>query len=98
MDKNQVCYYDDSSKDEVLKYAFAMTLRQLRQDKYSHRQMAEMLNCNRSSYSYWESGKRLPPINMMFRLCEIFDVSPCDFFALIKKYKAEKEKENEQQC
>lgn len=92
MDKKQT----SCDNDEALRYAFSMTLRQLRQDKYSHRQVAEMLNCNRSSYSYWESGKRLPPINMMFRLCEIFEVSPSDFFTLIKKYKTEKEKEKEE--
>lgn len=92
MDKKQT----SCDNDEALRYAFSMTLRQLRQDKYSHRQMAEMLNCNRSSYSYWESGKRLPPINMMFRLCEIFEVSPSDFFTLMKNFKTEKEKENEE--
>lgn len=97
MDKNRVCYYDDT-KDEVLKYAFANTLKELRQDRYSHRQMSEMLNCNRSSYSYWESGKRIPPMKMVVQLCEIFNVSLSDFFALVKKYRTEKEKENEEQC
>lgn len=83
--------------DKSLRYAFSMTLKELRQKKkYTHQQIADQINVERTTYTYWENGKRLPPINMVFRLCDLFEMPTSEFFDLLKKYKTEKEKENEE--
>ena len=40
-------------------------------------------NINRETYSNWESGYRLPPTEMMLRLCEVFD---CDITYLLGEH------------
>ena len=88
MDKSQcLC-------DQPLRYAFSMTLKELRQrKKYTHQQVADKINVERTAYTYWENGKRLPQIDKVFRLCDVFEVPTNEFFDLLKKYKKEKENE-----
>ena len=50
-------------------------LRKLRESSaYTQQQVADSLNIDRSTYSYYESGKTKPDIDMIMRLSKIFNV------------------------
>ena len=54
---------------------FAETLRVLRNEKgYSQQQLAEKIVVNRSTVAKWESGSRLPDIDMIYRMANALDV------------------------
>lgn len=42
---------------------------------YTQQQVADLLNIDRSTYSYYETGKSLPDIKSVGKLLEIFNVS-----------------------
>ncbi len=55
---------------------FAQVLKTLRlRAKMNQSDLAEILNVERSTISRWESGTSSPPMGMIERLSEIFDVS-----------------------
>lgn len=41
-------------------------------------QVSEILNIERSTYTYYETGKTLPSINMLIRLAKLYNVSLAD--------------------
>lgn len=54
---------------------FGEHLRELRKEKgYTQKVMADMLNINRSTYTYYETGKSQPSFEKLKKLCEILDV------------------------
>lgn len=86
----------ERNESDPLRYAFSTTLKKLRlKSGYTHQQIADKINVNRTSYTYWETFSCLPSVDNVMKLCDAFNISVSDFFALIKKYRAEKEKENE---
>lgn len=51
-------------------------LRNLREDMdKTQEQMAEYLNCTQASYSYYESGERNLPTDLLIRLAEYYQCS-----------------------
>ena len=55
---------------------FAETLRVLRNEKgYSQQQLAEKVVVNRSTVAKWESGSRLPDIDMIYRIANALDIA-----------------------
>lgn len=60
---------------------FATALRELRHDlKLSSTDFAEKLGISPSRLSQWENGKYLPDLQMIERICNIFNVDPDIFF------------------
>lgn len=54
----------------------AANLRRLRTDhNYTQTQIAEMLNISRQAYSNYETGKRIPDLDMVIRLADIYHVT-----------------------
>lgn len=54
---------------------FGKHLRELRKKNgYTQQQMADMLNINRSTYTYYETGKSQPSFQNLKMLCEILKV------------------------
>lgn len=54
---------------------FGEHLRTLRKAKgYAQKDMADMLNINRSTYIYYETGKSQPSFQNLKKLCEILEV------------------------
>ncbi len=51
-------------------------LRKMKTD-YTHTQVAQLLNIERSTYSRYELGVSEPPVSIILKLCEIYSVS-CD--------------------
>lgn len=55
------------------------TLRKLRENsRYTQQQVANVLNIDRSTYAYYETGKTTPDINTIIKLAKIFNVSYAD--------------------
>ena len=51
-------------------------IKQLRRNlDLTQQQMADTLNVDRSTYSYYETGKTIPPLDKLVRLAKIFNVS-----------------------
>ena len=54
----------------------AAKLRRLRNGhSYTQTKMAEMLNISRQAYSNYENGKRVPDLDTLFRIADIYDVT-----------------------
>lgn len=52
------------------------SLRQLReQQDWSQKQIAEILGVDRSTYTYYETGRTNPPLSHLLLLCKIYQVS-----------------------
>lgn len=47
----------------------------------TQRQVAELLGIARVSYTRYESGTRTPPLNMAFRIANLFNVNSADLFS-----------------
>ena len=45
---------------------------------YTQQQVADALNIDRSTYTYYETAKTTPDINTIIKLCKIFNVSYSD--------------------
>ena len=59
----------------------AQTLKKLRENcGYTQQQVADALNLERSTYTYYETGKTTPDINTIVKLARIFNVSYIDIF------------------
>ena len=43
---------------------------------YTQRQVAAKLGIDRSTYAYYEIGKRVPSLERLVALCEIFETDP----------------------
>lgn len=57
------------------------TLKKLRENcGYTQQQVADALNLERSTYTYYETGKTTPDINTIIKLARIFNVSYIDIF------------------
>ena len=53
----------------------AKTLKKLRQNiGYTQQQVADALNIERSTYTYYETGKTMPDVNNIIKLAKIFNV------------------------
>ncbi len=58
----------------------AETLRRLRvQSDFSQQNIADILNVNRSTYTYYETGKTTPDVRTLYKISKIFDV-PIEIF------------------
>lgn len=56
-------------------------LKKLRENcGYTQQQVADALNLERSTYTYYETGKTTPDINTIVKLARIFNVSYIDIF------------------
>lgn len=54
----------------------AANLRRLRKEhNYTQMQIAEKLNISRQAYSNYETGKRIPDIDMLIRIADIYQVT-----------------------
>lgn len=54
----------------------AENLRKLRDDyNYTQTQIAEKLNISRQAYSNYETGKRIPDIDMLIRIADIYQIT-----------------------
>lgn len=52
------------------------SLRQLREQRsWSQKQIAEALGVNRSTYTYYKTGRTNPPLSHLLLLCKIYHVS-----------------------
>lgn len=59
----------------------SQTLKKLRENcGYTQQQVADALNLERSTYTYYETGKTTPDINTIVKLAKIFNVSFIDIF------------------
>ena len=53
-----------------------LTLRKYREKmELTQKQLAEVLNIDRSTYSYYETGKSVPPIETLIKLARIFNTT-----------------------
>ncbi|MDR1241085.1 MAG: helix-turn-helix domain-containing protein [Oscillospiraceae bacterium] len=72
------------------------TLKKLRENSgYTQQQVANALNLERSTYSYYETGKTTPDINTVIKLAKIFNVSYIDIFEEEEKQQTCRLKDNE---
>ena len=54
----------------------ANNLRRLRtENNYTQEQISEKLNISRQAYSNYETGKRIPAIDMLIRIADIYEVT-----------------------
>lgn len=54
----------------------AENLRNLRDDyNYTQTQIAEKLNISRQAYSNYETGKRIPDIDLLIRIADIYQIT-----------------------
>ena len=53
-----------------------MKLKEIRKSQnFTQQDMAEKLNCDVTTYARYENGDRTPPLEILIRLSEMFDVS-----------------------
>ena len=63
------------------------TLKKLRENcGYTQQQVAAALSIERSTYTYYETGKTTPDINTIIKLSKIFNVSYIDIFEEEEKH------------
>lgn len=55
-------------------------LRMSKNDKLSSRKLSQELNQCESYINKIETGRALPSMEMFFKICEYFDVTPAEFF------------------
>lgn len=80
--------------DEISCCAFGDTLKELRTErKLSSQYVASKLNVHRTTYSYWEQGRYMPPMAMIFKISEVFEISTQKFLKRVKEHRQEREKE-----
>lgn len=59
-------------------------IRELREERdWTQKDVALKLSCSQQAYSYYETGKREPPINILKQLAEIFETT-IDY--IVEKY------------
>ena len=72
-----------SMKNSEAKYhnIIAGNIRYLRQSKkLSQEKLAELLNCSREFISRVENNKERISLNMLFKIAEVFKISPSNMF------------------
>lgn len=47
----------------------------LNQSKYSQKELAAMLNISESNITHWKNGANLPSVDILYKLCFIFEES-----------------------
>ena len=53
-----------------------MKLKEIRKSKhFTQQEVAEKLNCDVTTYARYENGDRTPPLEILIKLSEVFDVS-----------------------
>ncbi len=58
-------------------------LKKLREEKeFTQKYVADYLNVDRSTYTYYETGKTEPSLTTLAKLCELFEV---DFNTILKR-------------
>lgn len=62
-------------------------------NRMTQKQVADLLNIDRSTYTYYETGRTKPNVDTLVKLCCIFDVS-MDILTEIKGEKLDLLKEN----
>ncbi len=63
-----------------------MKLKEIRKSKhYTQQEIAEKLNCDVTTYARYENGDRNPPLEILIKLSEIFEVS-LDYLVGHQKY------------
>lgn len=83
-------------ENEPLQYAFSTTIKSLRMKLgYTQEKVASKLKVERSTYAYWETYSCIPHMPMIYRLCDVFEISINDFFNLVAENQKIKEKELE---
>lgn len=55
-------------------------LRRSKNDKLSSRKLSQELNQCESYINKIETGRSLPSMEMFFKICEYFDITPSEFF------------------
>ena len=66
--------------------AFAERIKSLRQEKgVVQNKLAEDLKLSNASISYWETGKQIPLVEVIFKMSKYFDVS-ADYILGITDY------------
>lgn len=55
-------------------------LRMSKSDKLSSRKLSQELNQCESYINKIETGRSLPSMEMFFKICEYFDITPAEFF------------------
>ena len=55
-------------------------LRMSKSDKLSSRKLSQELNQCESYINKIETGRALPSMEMFFKICEYFDITPAEFF------------------
>ncbi len=64
---------------EVVYHMLSQTLKRLRENcGYTQQQVADALNIDRSTYTYYETAKTTPDINTIIKLAKIFNVTYSD--------------------
>ena len=56
-------------------------LRMSKNDKLSSRKLSQDLNQCESYINKIETGRSLPSMEMFFKICEYFDITPAEFFS-----------------
>lgn len=51
-----------------------------KKNKITQKELAEKLNLKNSSVSNWEQGANAPDIDVIFKICQIFNISLSDLF------------------
>lgn len=70
------CQADVNNSESIPEYTFRTKLRSLRRSRgFTQEQLAHKLNIDRSTYSYYETGKTQPNISYLIKLSTIFDVT-----------------------
>lgn len=80
--------------DEISCRAFGNTLKALRtENELSSQYVANKLNVHRTTYSSWEQGRYMPPLAMIFKISEVFEISTQEFLTIVKEQEHIQDKE-----
>lgn len=61
-------------------------IRELRFEKHiSQTELGKLLSVSQDTVSLWEKSKSIPPVEVIIKLSEIFEVS-CDFLLCVKDF------------
>ncbi|HIT88382.1 MAG TPA: helix-turn-helix transcriptional regulator [Candidatus Coprocola pullicola] len=66
-------------------YLVLKALRMAKKDAVSQQRIANKLGISRSTYAKYETGERIPPVWVLKKIAEYFDVSLADLLELQEK-------------
>lgn len=52
----------------------------------THQNVADLLGMQRQSFCNWENNKREPNINMIHKLCSVFEITMEEFFRKVTEF------------